>query len=192
MFKMFKRSSTINKWHIVGVFWIIIVGSLLHYTYEWSGRSPIVGAFSAINESVWEHLKLGYFPVTFFMLIEYWFLKKKTNSYFTSKLIGILCMLSFILIVHYSYELILKKESMIVDIGGFIIGAIICQLISSKIMKMRFSKKTESIALGLYIILGILFVVFTFYPPDLPIFKAVVGNHYFFVFNFRTITMVIV
>ena len=182
MFKMFKRSSTINKWHIVGVLWIIIVGSLLHYTYEWSGKSPIVGAFSAINESVWEHLKLGYFPLTFFILIEYWFLKNKTNSYFIAKLIGILCMLSFILIVHYSYELISKEDSMVVDIGGFIIGAIICQLVSSKIMKMRFSKKTEFIALSLYIALGILFVVFTFYPPDLPIFKAVVGNHYFFIF----------
>jgi len=174
---MFKTRSLINKMHLIGVFWIIIVGSLLHFSYEWSGDSPFVGAFSAVNESVWEHLKLGYFSLTFFILIEYWILRNKTSSYFIAKTTGIISMTIFILIVHYGYELIAKKDNAILDIGAFIVGAIICQIISMNIMKMKFSRKAESISLALFIVIGILFVVFTFNPPNLPIFEAVVGNN---------------
>ena len=37
---------------------VLISGVLLHFAYEWSGNNPLVGAFSAVNESTWEHLKL--------------------------------------------------------------------------------------------------------------------------------------
>ena len=87
----------------------------------------------------------------------------------------------FILVVHYSYVFIVKNDNLIVDIGAFVLGAIICQILSMNIMKMKFNKKTEYIGLAIYILIGLLFVVFTFIPPDLPIFEeAVVGNHYFF------------
>ena len=67
---MFKTNEIIRRWHIAGFFWIVIVGSLLHFTYEWSGKSTLVGYFSPVNESLWEHLKLGYFSLSFFILIE--------------------------------------------------------------------------------------------------------------------------
>jgi hypothetical protein len=44
---------------LVGIVFIIIIGSLLHFTFELSGHQAI-GVFSAVNESVWEHLKLSY------------------------------------------------------------------------------------------------------------------------------------
>ena len=177
---MFKTRALINKWHLIGVFWIIIVGTLLHFTYEWSGDSAFVGIFSAINESVWEHLKLGYFALTFFILIEYWVLRYKTTSYFISKVSGIIAMSIFILVVHYSYIFIVKNDNLIVDIVAFVLGAIICQILSMNLMKMKFNKKTEYIGLAIYILIALFFVQFTFFTPDLPIFEAVVGNHYFF------------
>lgn len=47
----------IKKWEIMGIYWIVIVGSLLHFTYDWSNKSSIVALFSSVNESVWERLK---------------------------------------------------------------------------------------------------------------------------------------
>lgn len=173
---MFKTRSLINKMHFIGVFWVIIVGSLLHFTYEWSGDLAFIGMFSPVNESVWEHLKLGYFSLTFFMLIEYWILRNKTSSYFIAKTTGIISMTMFILIVHYAYEFIAKKNNAVLDVVIFIVGAIIMQIISMNIMKMKFSRKAESISFALFIAIGILFVVFTFNPPNLPIFEALVGN----------------
>ncbi|MCW4022413.1 MAG: DUF6512 family protein [archaeon] len=39
--------------------------------------NPFVGAFSAVNESVWEHLKLGFWPLILYTAIEYWKIKNK-------------------------------------------------------------------------------------------------------------------
>ena len=175
---MFKSKSTIDKWHIAGFFWIVIIGSLLHFVYEWSGNSTIVGMFSPINESVWEHLKLGYFSLTFFIIIEYWFLKDKTKNYAIAKAVGIIDMSIFIVIVHYTYKFIFKDSNVVVDIGSFIVGAFICQFLSGRIMKKNRPKTINLIGFFLYIIIGILFIIFTFYPPQLPIFEeAMIVNY---------------
>ena len=47
-----------QKWEIIGLFVVIGLGNLLHFVYEWSGESPIAAAFSGVNESTWEHMKL--------------------------------------------------------------------------------------------------------------------------------------
>jgi len=47
---------------LAGAVFIILLGSMLHFTFELSGENPVVGVFSAVNESVWEHLKLAYWP----------------------------------------------------------------------------------------------------------------------------------
>lgn len=167
---MYNNYKKIKKLQIVGFFWIIIIGSLLHFSYEWSGNLPIVGTFSAVNESVWEHLKLGYFALLFFILIEYWFVKDDTNSFFLAKTVGIVAMNLFIVVVFYTYTWITKKPILFIDIGSFVVGAIICQIISFKILKIEVSRMANKLGLIIFILLGCAFVLFTFNPPRLPIF----------------------
>ena len=64
---MFEKMS-IFRFELVGMFLIIILGTLLHFTFEWSGFQEIVGVFSAVNESVWEHLKIAFIPSILFMI----------------------------------------------------------------------------------------------------------------------------
>ena len=64
-----------------GILFTLIIGTLLHFTYEWSGENPFVALYSPVNESVWEHLKLLFFPVllyTFFEIIVLY----KTSGHF--------------------------------------------------------------------------------------------------------------
>jgi hypothetical protein len=49
---------SIVKLELIGVAFIAFLGTALHFTYELSGRNIMVAPFSAVNESVWEHLKL--------------------------------------------------------------------------------------------------------------------------------------
>ena len=53
----------IKTWQIITVIICLILGTLLHFTYEWSGENPIIALFSAVNESIWEHLKLAFYPM---------------------------------------------------------------------------------------------------------------------------------
>ncbi|MEY8304250.1 DUF6512 family protein [Anaerosalibacter bizertensis] len=168
---MYIKDKKIFKWEVAGVFWIIIVGFLLHFVYEWSNSSPIVGIFSPINESVWEHLKLGYWSTILFMLIEYWFLRRYVSGFFLGKALGIITLELTILIIFYSYTAITKEPILWIDIGSYIVGAILCQLVSYRIFKKPISEKSEKLGLAILIIFGIILGLFTFYPPDLPIFK---------------------
>ena len=163
---MFKSNSIIRRWHIAGFFWIIIVGSLLHFTYEWSNYSKIVGYFSSVNESIWEHLKLGYFSLTFFMLAEYWKLRNKTDAYFLAKFAGIISMNIFIAVVSYMYKIIVKDSNVYFHIGLFIMGALICQLISMNVMKLSLNRRTNLYGLIMYVVMGALFVILTPYQME--------------------------
>lgn len=46
------------KTNLFRFIFISVLGVLLHFTYEWAGDNAVVGLFSAVNESTWEHLKL--------------------------------------------------------------------------------------------------------------------------------------
>ena len=156
---MYNDYKKIRKWQIMGFFWIIIIGSFLHFSYKWSGNLPIVGAFSAVNESVWEHLKLGYFALLFFILIEYWFVKDDTNSFFLAKTVGIVAMNLFIVVVFYTYTWITKKPILFIDISSFVVGAIICQIISFKILKIEVNRMANKLGLIIFILIGCIFEI---------------------------------
>lgn len=58
-------------WEGLGVFFLIIAGSLQHFTYDWSNQIPIVGVISPVNESVWEYLKLGFWSTRYKIEVDY-------------------------------------------------------------------------------------------------------------------------
>ena len=80
-----------------------MLGTLLHFTYDLSGGNKIVGAFSAVNESTWEHLKLIFFPMILFSVFEYFLAKDKGNCFISSKVLGTIS--GMILIVALFYTL---------------------------------------------------------------------------------------
>lgn len=49
---------------VIGILFTMILGSLSHFFYGWSGDFFLVGLFSPVNESVWEHLKSAVLPCT--------------------------------------------------------------------------------------------------------------------------------
>jgi len=72
----------ILKLELIGALFIILLGSLLHFTFEWSNNFWLVGIFSAVNESTWEHLKLAVIPALLWLLIEMKVLKERPENFF--------------------------------------------------------------------------------------------------------------
>jgi len=62
-----KNRANIFRWEIWGILFVLVVGASLHFSFEWSGEFGVVGAFSAVNESVWLTIGIVLFGVfTFF------------------------------------------------------------------------------------------------------------------------------
>ena len=151
---------------------MLIIGSLLHFAYEWSGNSPVIAVFSPVNESVWEHLKLGFWSFFLYSAVEYGFIRRKTHNTFAAKAAGILTLQVFIVAFFYLYTAITKEEILILDILSYVVGCVLCQMVSYRMLRtakpVRLINAAGILVLALH---GIALGVFTFFPPKLPIFK---------------------
>jgi len=162
-----------------GIVFIIVFGSILHFTFEWSGSQALVGVFSAINESVWEHLKLGFWPAIVFALIEFKYLKKATNNFLFGKTVGIYLIPVVIMVIFYSYTAILGESILVIDILSFIIAVIVGQLVSYRLLTGKtLPYNLNRVSLIALLLLGLAFVLFTFYPPQLAMFQDPITGEY--------------
>lgn len=112
------------KFQIFSVIFTWILGTLLHFTYEWSNENIIIAAFSAVNESTWEHLKLLFFPMFITTVIGYFYLRptEEYKNFLCAKKIGILSALSFVVVFFYTYTGIIGTNFAVLDIGSFFCG----------------------------------------------------------------------
>ncbi len=157
---------------ILGAVFVIVIGAIFHFIFEWSNQWLPLGAIAPVNESVWEHLKLVFWPLVFFSIIEYFLLKKDAHNFVLSRLVAIIIAELTILITFYSYTAILGTEILLVDILSFIIGVVLGYLVSYKILKFKTAPNWSTIiSLVAIILLGIIFVVFTYLPPEIPLFQ---------------------
>lgn len=80
------------KTNLFRFIFISVLGVLLHFTYEWSGDNAVVGLFSAVNESTWEHLKLLFFPFLLLTILEVLLRGNMLPEQFLpARVLGILC-----------------------------------------------------------------------------------------------------
>lgn len=158
----------------------IILGTLLHFLYEWTGENIIVASFSAVNESVWEHLKLVFFPMVLLAIVEYFFVNKFAHNYIEAKTIGVFSAICFIVIAFFTYTGIIGTNFLILDILLFIISIILGEYISYKLMKRgdESDKITKLLAITIIGFLIICFVACTYITPRVNLFRNPITGTY--------------
>lgn len=166
------------KWQISGFLFTSVMGTVLHFLYEWTEKNTIAALFSGVNESTWEHMKLLFVPMLAFALIESRFFKEM-QSFWWVKLIGATVGLLAIPVIFYTYNGAIGKSPDWFNITIFFISAAITYLTECYIVKktdIRF--KHTKIAIFLLLFIFILFVIFTFKTPRLPLFQDPVTGQY--------------
>lgn len=165
-----KNQSKIFKFKIFSIIFVFILGTLLHFAFEWSNQNAIVGSFSAINESTWEHLKLLFFPMLITTIIGYFYLGKSTPSFLCARVLAIISSIIFTIIFFYTYTGILGTNIAILNIATFYIATIIGECISYKIMLSNF-KCNNKIFLIILCLLFLFLIIFTYFPPKIGLFE---------------------
>jgi hypothetical protein len=159
------------KWELWGILFVFLFGALLHFVFEWSGNSRIVGAIASVNESVWEHFKQGFWPMCLYALIELRFIREYVNNFAPAKAVAVYLIPILTGLIFYGYTTITGHEILIVDITIFAIAVIAGQLTSYKILTSgKWPSLTNYLAVTFIIALAVVLIVFTFYPPHIPIF----------------------
>jgi hypothetical protein len=171
--------SSVRKWELIGIVVISLLGSALHFAFEWTGGWEPIGIIAAVNESVFEHLKLTYWSTLVYAAITYGFLKKTSNNFIIAKTASLYVMPVAIIILFYSYTAITGTENLIVDIVIFVVAIALGQLTSYKILTTsQLSRSLHWLALAFLIILAAIYGVFTYFPPHVPLFLDPVSGTY--------------
>ena len=168
----------IRNYQIFSIIFTFILGTLLHFTYKLSGENQIVAIFSSINESVWEHLKLLYFPILLTIIIGYFYIGKDIPNFICVKTLGIIVAMAFIVIFFYTYTGILGKSIPAIDIASFFIATILGEFTAYVLIVNKFKCNNNVVAIIVLIIIFICSIVFTFYTPNIGIFKDPVTGQY--------------
>ncbi|MBQ3053582.1 MAG: hypothetical protein IJC89_01595 [Clostridia bacterium] len=163
---------SIILWQTIGFIVISVLGVLLHFLYDWTGLK-FIGLFSAVNESTWEHMKLMYFPMFLSGLMEYAFFFREYENFWCIKLKGIVIGLILIPVLFYTLGGIFGNSSLDwVNIAIFFLSAIwalVCE--TREFKKENTNCKLNKTAFVAICIIGALFMLFTFFTPEIPIFQ---------------------
>ena len=164
-----KRS--IGLWQLMGFGVTSLGGTILHFLYDWLGNAVWVAPFSGVNESTWEHMKLLFWPMFIYAVVQSFFFKDRKN-FWCVKLCGILLGLALIPIIFYTYNGVIGKSPDWINITIFFVAAAASYIYETRqFNNTSFSCKNPKLAFALLCAVGALFVVFTFAPPKLGLFK---------------------
>lgn len=161
----------LKRFTVAGILFVLITGTLSHFLYDWTENNVIAGLFTPVNESVWEHMKLLFFPMLLYSFTGAMRFRKKYPCILPSLCLGILTGTLAIPILFYSYMYIIGKDIFLLDIGIFILSVIAAFIIA---FKFTLSCKIKPYAVLLYCITALLFlclVLFTYAPPNFKIFE---------------------
>ena len=164
-------------YQIISLILSSVLGVLFHYTYELSGNNKFVALFSAINESTWEHLKLIFFPMIITTFLGYIFLKNEFDNFLCARTIAIIIAMLFTVVFFYTYTGILGKNIAFIDISSFFISILIGEYITDLLINNKV-KCNKNIAIIFLLGIAIMFVLFTFRPPQIQLFKDPINSSY--------------
>lgn len=168
-----KRS--IALWQLGGLTFTAILGTVFHFLYQWTGNVAFA-PFCAVNESTWEHMKILFFPMFFFALLQSIFFKAEHPDFWCIKLVGTTLGVVLIPILFYTYNGAFGKSPDWVNILIFFISAGCAYLAEAYLFKRPTPKKASVLPLILLILLALVFVLFTFLPPQIPLFQDPIPN----------------
>ena len=171
-----KRSIGLSQ--LLGFGVTALVGTLLHFLYDWLGEAVWVAPFSSVNESTWEHMKLLFWPAFIFAIVQSFFFKDY-NDFWCVKLRGTLLGLTLIPVLFYTYNGVIGKSPDWVNIAIFFISAAALYLYENRLFATdSIVCRRPKLAIALLCVIALLFVVFTFKAPELGIFKDPLTGRY--------------
>ncbi len=164
---------------IIGIILVLVTGTLSHFLYDWSGQNPVVGLFTPVNESVWEHMKLLFFPMLLYSLIMILKYRRQYPHIASALFFGIIAGTILIPLFYYAYTSILGTNYLFLDIGIFILSIVISFWLTCK---LTLSHRLEGSTLVLGLAVGVLllcFLRFSYHAPNTVIFQNTTADNCF-------------
>ena len=170
----------LKRWEWGGGVFTAVMGTLLHFAYDWSGQSSWVAMFAAVNESTWEHMKLLFVPVFVWSVVQLWFHGRNYPNFLAARTAALLAGLALIPALYYTYTGILGQQFAWVNILIFYLSVAAVFRLDHRLLTNGWGGRAWQQPAGLLVLwaLAFLFVYCTFYPVRLPLWQDPVTGGY--------------
>lgn len=158
---------------IVGAVFMTLAGSAMHFVYDWSGQSTLVALFGPVNESIWEHAKLVFWPPLLWYVFIALSLRRMRSYELTGAAAAALWFMPvFQTAFYYLYAAITRGDLFVMDLVDFELTVILGQLLFYRLaIGMRCTTAGRVAAIVSVAALAGIFFALTFQPPHLPVFR---------------------
>lgn len=153
----------------------LILGTLGHFVYEWSGNALWTAWLFPVNESVWEHLKLLILPEVVYFAAGAYFLRG-ANNYISALFFCIAVSAGFVTGGFYLYTSLMGRSVLALDVLLFCTAIILGYVTSYFLLTAeKFPLLTVISLMGLVVAL-VCFFTFTMSPPHTFLFRTPDGR----------------
>lgn len=149
----------------LGAVFMVACGSALHFAFDWTGGWHPVALVAAVNESIWEHLKLAFWPGVLWMVIAPYPAHLRFRRLLAAKGIGLLVCAVTIIVVFQSYSTALGHNLLVLDIGIFVLAIVLGQLISGWVL-IKAHPMALILGLPAFALQLAAYSLFTYAPPN--------------------------
>ncbi len=166
------------KFLIFSVIVISVIGTLSHFLYDISHHNKIVGLFAAVNESVWEHIKIALTPTLLWGLLDGYIYGTNAN-YFFAKFVSLFAIIILMPMLYYGIKALIKKDSLVIDIISFYVIITISQYLFYLLLRIDtvpYFVNYLSCA-GVFLLFGG-YMIHTLMPAKNFLFKDPISNKY--------------
>ena len=170
------RKVKLAIWEIGCFLWICFAGGLLHFAFELSEYWKPMALIAAVNESVWEHIKMYFWPGFAFALVQWTYSRDYSNNYWLGKAAALALTPVVIIITYESYMAYAAAANvkpslmtmLLIMFGGVGLGQFTSWLILSA---KPLSARVLRLAPATFATLLFMFGTFTYFPPKVPLFE---------------------
>lgn len=153
---------TISKRLFIAFVLATLAGVCLHFVFHLC-PNPLTALFSPVCESLWEHVKLIYWPYLAAMFIV---TRGAGRGARGGWLLTLLILIVALEAVGYVYHIVLFQDSMIFDIALYVVLMAVGFWLPGRLSAFAFQRPLSNVLTVLTVLLGCVLILFTFLPPD--------------------------
>jgi len=171
-----RRNTKLLLWELGCVLWICFAGSSLHFAFELSDYWTPLALVAAVNESIWEHLKIYFWPGLLYAIVQYTYTRNIANNYWLGKVVALAVTPVIITLSYHGYMAWVVSSGAATSVGAILLimffGVLAGQMCSYRILISKPYRMAPSryVTAG-YASLVFMFSTFTFFPPQLFLFE---------------------
>ena len=162
------------KSQIISYVVAVLLGVLNHFLYDFLNKPIFLVPFIPIDESIFEHLKLLFYPILIVSLIEGVIKNYTLPSFISSRIISVIISSVFLVLFYYFVTLFNngKGIDLLNIISYFVFMGITYIMSDSLYNEFETNKNFTKIGLFLLILSVIFLTFFSWYKPNLDFFNA--------------------